>query len=90
MVRREKEEMRVKEQPVWEHAGKLKLWLTPGGVARWDHASSFPNASHAYCSSVLLPFPFGSQITRYSSISLKALKSQGIVYNLLGGLFCTG
>jgi hypothetical protein len=27
MVRREKEEMRVKEQPVWEHAGKLKLWL---------------------------------------------------------------
>jgi len=30
MVRREKEEMRVKEQPTWEHAGKLKLWLTPG------------------------------------------------------------
>jgi len=36
---------------------------TDGYLLEVGSASSFPDASYAYCSLVLLPFPFGSHDT---------------------------
>jgi len=42
---------------------------TDGYLLEVGSASSFPDASHAYCSLVLLPFPFGSHDTIFKRVA---------------------